>query len=182
MICKCPRIVLGGTSSGVGKTSITLGVVAGLRKRGLKVQTFKVGPDFLDPSYLAMASGRTCYNLDSWMSSAEYVRKLFARATADADIAIVEGVMGLFDGASPTGLVGSTAEIASLIDSPVVLIANGHGAARSFAATVAGFCDFEDEVNIAAVIANHSGSERHKKWLSESLAGANGPPLIGAVE
>ncbi len=173
---------MGGTGSGVGKTSITLGVVAALRKRGLKVQTFKVGPDFLDPSYLTIASGRTCYNLDSWMSSPEYVRKLFAKATADADIAIIEGVMGLFDGASPTALTGSTAEIASLIDSPVVLIANAHGAARSFAAMVAGFTDFEEQVNIAAVIANHSGSERHRDWLSESLAGANLPPLVGAVK
>ena len=100
------------------------------------MQTFKVGPDFLDPTYLALASGRTCYNLDGWMTSREYVGELFARATADADMAVIEGVMGLFDGASPTHLEGSTAEIAHWLDAPVLLVVHAHGAARSLAATV----------------------------------------------
>ena len=100
----CPRLVIGGTHSGVGKTSLTLGLARLWARQGLRVQTFKVGPDFLDPTYLALASGRICYNLDGWMTSRAYVQELFARATADADLALVEGVMGLFDGASPSGL------------------------------------------------------------------------------
>src|SRR5258707_11587114 len=94
-----PRIVVSGTESGVGKTSITLGLIMLLRRRGMRVQTFKVGPDYLDPTYLTLASGRACYNLDGWMTSESYVRELFSRASQDADIAVVEGVMGLFDGA-----------------------------------------------------------------------------------
>ena len=111
----CPRLVIAGTGSGVGKTSLAVGLVRALGRQGLRVQTFKVGPDFLDPTYLARASGRTCYNLDAWMTSGDYVRQLFARATADADLAAIEGVMGLFDGASPASLEGSTAEIALLL-------------------------------------------------------------------
>ena len=123
----CPRLVVAGTASGVGKTSLALGIVRALRAAGLRVQTFKVGPDFLDPTYLARASGRTCYNLDAWMTSPEYVRRLFARAAADADLAVIEGVMGLFDGASPDALEGSTAEIASLLGAPILLVVNAHG-------------------------------------------------------
>ena len=169
---RCPRLLIAGTGSGVGKTSLALGIVRALGRQGLRVQTFKVGPDFLDPTYLARASGRTCYNLDAWMTSADYVRQLFARATADADLAVIEGVMGLFDGASPASLEGSTAEIALLLDAPVLLAVNAHGAARSLAATVQGFAEFEPTVRIAGVIANQSGSPRHRDWLAESLAGA----------
>ena len=177
----CPRLVIAGTGSGVGKTSLALGVVRALRRQGLRVQTFKAGPDFLDPTYLARASGRTCYNLDAWMTSAGYVRQLFAQATAEADLAVIEGVMGLFDGASPASLEGSTAEIALLLAAPVVLAVNAHGAARSLAATVKGFAQFEPAVRIAGVIANHAGTPRHGAWLAEALAGAKLPPLLGAV-
>jgi cobyrinic acid a,c-diamide synthase len=176
-----PRILIAGTSSGVGKTSLTLGLVRALARRKLRVQTFKVGPDFLDPTYLALASGRTCYNLDGWMTGREYVQDLFFRAAADADIAIAEGVMGLFDGASPTGLEGSSAEIALWLDAPVLLVANAHGAARSLAATVKGFAEFEPGLRLAGVIANQSGSERHRDWLREGLVAAGLPPLVGTV-
>ena len=181
MMGRCPAILIGGVSSGVGKTSLTLGIVRALVRRGLRVQTFKVGPDFLDPSYLKLASGRPCYNLDGWMTGREYVQQLFARVTADADIAIIEGVMGLFDGASPTSLEGSSAEIALWLDAPVLLVANAHGAARSLAAVVMGFTRFESGLRMAGVIANHAGSERHRKWLGESLAAAGLSPLVGAV-
>ncbi len=177
----CPRLVVAGTASGVGKTSLVLGIIRALARQGLRVQTFKVGPDFLDPTYLARASGQTCYNLDAWMSSPEYVRRLFARAAADADLAVIEGVMGLFDGASPDALEGSTAEIASLLRAPIVLVVNAHGAARSLAATVKGFAEFEPGVSVAGVIANQSGSSRHAAWLSEALAAAALPPLLGAT-
>ena len=176
-----PRIVIAGTQSGVGKTSLALGLVAALARRGLRVQTFKVGPDYLDPTYLALASGRPCYNLDGWMCGEVYVRQLFSRKAADADIAVIEGVMGLFDGADPAGLDGSTAEIARWLEAPVLLVANAHGAGRSFAATVHGFAGFEPGVRVAGVIANRTGSERHVGGLRASLSAASLPPLLGAV-
>lgn len=178
---RLPTILIGGTASGVGKTSLTLGIVRGLRRRGLRVQTFKVGPDFLDPTYLAAASGRTCYNLDGWMTGRDYVRSLFERACQDADIAVVEGVMGLFDGAEPDRLEGSSAEIAEWLGSPVLLVANAHGASRSLAAAVRGFADFEPTVRLAGVIANRCGSDRHVESLRTSLRAACCPPLVGAV-
>ncbi len=128
-----------------------------------------------------MASGRPCYNLDGWMTNRGYVRQLFARATSDADIAIIEGVMGLFDGASPTTLEGSTAEVAKWLDAPVLLVVNAHGAARSLAATAKGFATFEPGVCVAGVIANQAGTDRHRSWVEESLRGAELPPLVGAV-
>jgi cobyrinic acid a,c-diamide synthase len=176
-----PTLVIAGTNSGVGKTSLAVGLARALARRGLRVQTFKVGPDFLDPTYLTMASGRTCYNLDGWMTSREYVCRLFARATADADVALVEGVMGMFDGASATTLEGSTAEIALWLDAPVLLVVDAHGAARSLAATVKGFAEFEPAVRLAGVIANRGGSDRHRAWLAESLAAAAMPPLVGMI-
>jgi len=177
----CPRIVIGATESGAGKTSLTLALVAALRRRGTRVQTFKVGPDFLDPSYLAIASGRPCYNLDGWMMGRDYVEKLVARTTADADIAVIEGVMGLFDGADPDSLEGSTAQIAAWLRAPVLLVANVHGMARSLAAVVKGFATFERKVKIAGVIANHCGSVRHGILLAEALQHAHLPPMVAAI-
>jgi cobyrinic acid a,c-diamide synthase len=177
----CPRLVIAGTASGVGKTSLVLGLAHELARRGLRVQTFKVGPDFLDPTWLALASGRTCYNLDGWMTSREYVCELFARAAAGADIALIEGVMGLFDGASPVGLEGSTAEVAAWLDAPLLLVVPARGAGRSLAATVQGFARFEPGIRIAGVIANQGGSARHRAWLAEALGAAGLPPLLGAV-
>lgn len=180
-MARIPTLVIAGTNSGVGKTSFTLALARALARRGLKVQTFKVGPDFLDPTYLALASGRPCYNLDGWMAGTDHCRRLFARATAEADCALVEGVMGLFDGANPEGAEGSTAEIARLLDVPVVLVANVHGMGRSFAALVRGFTTFETDLRFAGVVANRCGSERHATWLSDSLQAAGMPPLLGAI-
>jgi len=170
-----------GTASGVGKTSLTLGLVRALVRRGLKVQTFKVGPDFLDPTYLTLAANRTCYNLDSWMTSRDYVRELFARKTADVDIAVIEGVMGLFDGVSPVSIESSTAEIALCLDSPVLLAVNVHGMAGSIAAMVKGFSEFHKSVNIRGVVANRCGSERHKDILRQALTSFACPPLVGGI-
>jgi len=177
----CKRIVIAGTGSGVGKTSVALGLVRSLARRGLRVQPFKVGPDFLDPTYLSRAAGRTCYNLDPWMMGRDYVRDLFARATADADVAVVEGVMGMYDGASADTSEGSTADVAQLLDAPVALVVDARGAARSLAATVKGFDQFEAEPSVAAVIANRSGSHRHPDWVRDALVSAGLPPLVGAV-
>jgi cobyrinic acid a,c-diamide synthase len=177
-----PRIVIAGTESGVGKTSLTLGLVMLLRRRGLRVQTFKVGPDYLDPTYLALASGRPCYNLDSWMTGEAYVRELFCRASQDVDIAVVEGVMGLFDGADEGSLSGSTAQVANWLAAPVLLVANVQGMARSLAALVHGYATFEPSISVAGVIANHCGSEGHGRILANSLRLAFLPPLMGTVQ
>lgn len=181
MKAACPAIVVAGAASGVGKTSVALGLGAALTRRGMRVQTFKVGPDFLDPGYLALASGRTSYNLDTWMCGADYAKDLYARKTADADIAVVEGVMGMYDGADATHSRGSTAEIAALLGAPVLLVLNARGAARSLAAVVKGFCEFEREARIAWVVANFCGGERHAGILRDALASANLPPLVAAM-
>lgn len=178
---ECPRIVIAGVSSGVGKTTFSLAMIASMRRRGLCVQTFKVGPDFLDPTYLTIASGRPCYNLDGWMTSREYVERLFTRASRGADVAVIEGAMGLFDGSSPDTSEGSTAEIARWLDAPVLLVTNAHGMARSVAPLVKGYASFEEGVNLAGVIANHCGSSRHASWLSKSLAASSLPRLVGAL-
>jgi len=181
LTCSCPRIVIAGANSGVGKTTVSLGLVVALRKRGLRVQTFKVGPDYLDPTYLGLASQRPCYNLDGWMTGKSYVQDLFSQATVDADIAVIEGVMGLFDGADFDTLDGSTAEIAIWLDAPVLLIVNVHGVARSLAPIVKGFVEFELSLKIAGVISNHCGSPRHGAWLGEALKFSRLPEQIGAI-
>lgn len=180
MDARCPRIVVAGTNSGVGKTSVTLALVAALRKRGLRVQTFKVGPDYLDPTYLTIASGRPCYNLDGWMMGLDYVRRLFFAKAAEVDIAVIEGVMGLFDGSDPVGPEGSTAEIAVALDAPVLLVANVHGVARSISALVKGYAEFDPRLRIAGIVANQCGSERHGYWLGESLKAFGLPKPVAA--
>lgn len=175
------RIIIAGTGSGVGKTSVSLALVRALTRRGLRVQTFKVGPDFLDPTHLTLASGRTCYNLDSWMCGKDYVEQLFHRVTADADITIIEGVMGLFDGASPDTSTGSTAEIAKWLHAPTLLVVDAKGAARSVGAVIKGFDTFEPDLRIAGVIANRVGSSRHTDWIRETLTTCHLPPLLGAI-
>jgi cobyrinic acid a,c-diamide synthase len=174
-------IVIAATGSGTGKTSVTCGIIAYLRSLNLQVQPFKVGPDFLDPTWLSIASGRPCHNLDSWMTSGEYIIDLVDKAMQDADIGIVEGVMGLYDGASPENITGSTAEISRLLNTPVVLIGDAHGTSRSFAATMHGFVHFPDAPQIMGIIANKAGGQRHKDIITSALASCNLPPLIGTI-
>ncbi len=181
MKVSCPRIIIAGTGSGVGKTSVTLALIAVLRRRGLRVQSFKIGPDYLDPTYLHIASGSPCYNLDGWMTGEDYVRELFADRGATADIAVIEGVMGLFDGSDPVRSEGSTAEIAAWLNAPILLVVDAYGVARSFAAIVKGYTEFQPLLNIAGVIANHCGSEKHGTWLGESLSAFGLPGLVGAL-
>ncbi len=177
-----PRIMIAGTSSGVGKTTITLAIAAAFRARGLNVQMFKVGPDFLDPTYHGIVSGKPCYNLDGWMMNGKhYILRLFWEAADQADISIIEGVMGFFDGSDPVDNSGSSAEIAEWLDCPILLVINTHGIARSVAAMVKGYAEFSDRINIAGVIANYCGSHRHSEWLNESLMGFGLPPLIAAL-
>lgn len=175
-----PRLVIGGVASGVGKTTVTVGLCRALQARGLKVALFKCGPDYLDPTYHERAAGRTCHNLDGWLMGRAAVIDTFARASADADIALIEGVMGLFDGAQVTGDVdaGSTAQIAKWLAAPVMLVADAAGMARSLAALVAGFAGFDPELRLAAVFANNVGSRSHLDLLRRALAAASGPPPL----
>ena len=171
-----PRIVIAGVSSGVGKTTVTVAIARALRARGLRVALFKCGPDYLDPTYHARAIDASSQNLDGWMMGRDAVRATFASAARDADIAIIEGVMGLFDGATPTGEEGSTAEIAKWLGAPVVLVVDAGGMARSFAAVVAGFVGFDADVRIAGAIANRVGSRGHLDLLRKAL---RAPPVLG---
>ncbi len=178
---KIPRILVAGANSGSGKTSLSLALTAALRRRGLKVQTFKVGPDYLDPTWLTAASGRPCYNLDGWMSGRKHVENLFSRTARDADIAVIEGVMGLFDGADADTLSGSSAEIAGWLSAPVLLVVNTHGMARSIAPIAAGFAGFDETVRIGGIVANQCGSEKHKIILETALKTADLPALLGGI-
>ncbi|MCM8531535.1 MAG: cobyrinate a,c-diamide synthase [Lentisphaeraceae bacterium] len=173
------RLVIAGTGSGVGKTSLTLGIIRHFRELGMKVVSFKCGPDYLDPSWHRLASGQECYNLDGWMTDKKYVMELFDRISEDYDIAIIEGVMGLFDGASPTSIEGSTAQVAQWLDAPITLICNSHGTARSLAATVKGFSTLEEETKISSVIANYCGSPGHAQILEDALDAEGLAPLAG---
>jgi cobyrinic acid a,c-diamide synthase len=177
----CPRVVIAGTHSGVGKTSVTLALVAAARRRGLRVQAFKVGPDYLDPSYLALAAQRPCYNLDSWMTGRDYLHRLFVEKASRADLVVVEGVMGLFDGADPVAPHGSTAEVAAWLSAPIILVVDAHGLARSIAPLVKGYAQFDPNLKLAGVIANHCGSDKHVAKLKESLRAFGLPGLLAAI-
>lgn len=175
------QLCVAGTHSGVGKTTLTLGLLASLKRRGYAVQPFKCGPDYIDPGHHARASGRRSHNLDTWMMGEKAVMQSYAGGCRGADGAVVEGVMGLFDGASSTGLAGSSAEVARVLGLPVILVVDARSMARSLAALVKGFASFESGVHIAGVIANRVGSQNHARILEEALASSSLPPLLGAM-
>ncbi|WP_437654362.1 cobyrinate a,c-diamide synthase [Sorangium sp. So ce1182] len=175
-----PRLVVAGTASGVGKTTATVAIARALRARGLKVALFKCGPDYLDPTYHARAVAGTSHNLDGWMMGREAVLSTFAAEAAGADIALIEGVMGLFDGASPTGEEGSTAEIAKWLEAPVALVVDASGMARSVAALVQGFAGFDPALRVAAVVCNQVGSRGHLDILRQAQA-QRSPPVLGGL-
>ncbi|HUA32425.1 MAG TPA: cobyrinate a,c-diamide synthase [Candidatus Binataceae bacterium] len=162
---KIPRIVIGATGSGVGKTTVTVAILGALRARGLNLAAFKCGPDYLDPTYHARALGRPSQNLDGWMMGREGVLATFARAAAGADIAVIEGVMGLFDGATPVSDEGSTAEIAKWLEAPVIVVCDAYGIARTVSAIAAGFARFDPSLNVAGLICNRVGSRGHLDLL-----------------
>jgi cobyrinic acid a,c-diamide synthase len=177
--CKIPRIVIGAAASGVGKTTIAAGIIAALRRQGLVVQPFKCGPDYIDPSYHERAAGRPCRNLDAWMLNDSQLMEGFARACGDADIAVIEGVMGLFDGSDWHDERASTAQIAKLLGAPVVLVVDIAGAARSAAAVVLGCQHFDPDLMLRGVVLNFAGSEGHAKGCAEAITGITGLPLLG---
>ncbi|MGH7804309.1 MAG: cobyrinate a,c-diamide synthase, partial [Candidatus Binatia bacterium] len=167
-----------GTASGVGKTTVMVGLARALRTRGLRVAVFKCGPDYLDPTFHARAAGRASQNLDGWMMGRDAVHATFVRTARDADIALVEGMMGLFDGASPTDETGSAAEIAKWLGAPVLLVVDASAIARTIAAVAHGFATFDPGLDVAGVIANRVGGRAHLDLLREALAR---PPIVGGL-
>jgi cobyrinic acid a,c-diamide synthase len=178
--------VIAGTHSGCGKTSISLGLMASLARRGVRVQPFKCGPDFIDPGHHALACARDghpvpSHNLDGWMLDEITNLDIFNRYAADSDVAVIEGVMGLFDGISGTGDAGSTAQMAKILGLPVILVVDARSMARSAAALVAGYADFDPEVTIAGVIFNRVGSPAHAELLREAMTLVPDVPVLGCL-
>ncbi|MGW4898625.1 cobyrinate a,c-diamide synthase [Kitasatospora sp. NPDC004240] len=176
-----PRLVIAAPSSGSGKTTVATGLIAALAARGLAVSPHKVGPDYIDPGYHALAAGRPGRNLDAFMCGPERVAPLFLHGAAGADVAVVEGVMGLFDGASGRGELASTAHVAKLLSAPVVLVVDASSQSRSVAALVHGFASWDPQVRLAGVILNRVASDRHEQLLREALEEGSGVPVLGAV-
>lgn len=174
-----PRILIAGQSSGVGKTTITLGLITALRRRGLTVQPFKCGPDYIDPTYHTLAAGRPCRNLDTWMLNEAQMLASFARACIDADIAIIEGVMGVFDGASYTDELGSAAHIAKLLNAPVLLVLDIGKLARSAGALALGYQHFDRQLPLAGYILNRAGSQSHAAGCALSVEATTDLPVVG---
>lgn len=178
-VSNAPRLVIAGTESGVGKTTIATGIMAALKNRDLTVQTFKVGPDYIDPTYHTMATGLPSRNLDSWMLSHDTIVGLFGRAARKADISIIEGVMGLYDGHSGLDDSGSTAEVAKLLNAPTILIIDAGKMARSAAAVALGYMKFDPALSLSGFIVNNIGSERHFEWVKEAIEQATSIPVLG---
>ena len=177
-----PRIVIAGTHSGVGKTTVTLALLAALTARGRLVQSFKAGPDFIDPGHHSAVTGRLARNLDGWMLGERINRDIFTRAAADADLSIIEGMMGLFDGRSPVDEKGSTAELAKQLAAPALLVIDGSAMARSAAAMVSGYARFDPGVRVAGVLFNRVGSDRHYRLLKEAVEAETGLAAVGYLK
>ncbi len=173
-----PCIVVAGTNSGVGKTTVVSGLCGAFRRLGLRVSVFKCGPDYLDPTYHFRASGVRSQTLDGWMMGREGVLATFQSASSGSDIAVIEGVMGLFDGVVSTSDAGSTAEIAKWLGAPVVLVIDASGLSRSVAAMAGGFASFDPDLRVAGVICNRVGSKRHLEMLQEASTAV---PVLGGL-
>ncbi|WP_242910586.1 cobyrinate a,c-diamide synthase [Actinomadura terrae] len=174
------RLVVAAPASGSGKTTVATGLMAALRARGRRVAPFKVGPDYIDPGYHTLATGVRGRNLDPVMVGEQRIPALFAHGAAGADIAVVEGVMGMFDGGNAHDDFGSTAHVARLLDAPVVLVVDAWGQTRSIGAVLTGFRDFDPEVRVAGVVANRIGSAVHARILADTSAEV-GVPFLGAL-
>lgn len=174
-----PRLVIAGTHSGVGKTTVTLAILAALKARSRQVQPFKVGPDFIDPGHHSAVTGRSSRNLDGWMLGEAVNRDIFTGAAADVDLSIIEGMMGLFDGSSPVNEIGSTAELAKQLDAPVLLVVDGSAMARSVAAMVSGYAKFDPGLRVAGVLFNRVGSDGHYALLKDAVEQETDVMVVG---
>lgn len=185
---KIPRLVIAGTSSGVGKTTIMAGLCRALRARNLRVAVFKIGPDYLDPTYHAKAASAVSHTLDGWMMGREAVLNTFRNVAHGCDIALIEGVMGLFDGASAVSDEGSTAEVAKWLDAPVLAVVDSSGIARTIGAIAQGLTTFDPDLRVAGILCNNVGSRGHLELLRQAslktpvLGGLPKEPALGFTE
>ncbi|MEU4174606.1 cobyrinate a,c-diamide synthase [Streptomyces sp. NPDC026589] len=177
---RVPRLVIAAPASGSGKTTVATGLMAAFAARGLAVSPHKVGPDYIDPGYHSLATGRPGRNLDAYMCGTDLIAPLFAHGSAGCDLAVVEGVMGLYDGASGQGELASTAQVAKLLRAPVVLVVDASSQSRSVAALVHGFASWDPEVRIGGVILNKVASDRHEALLRDALD-ESGLPVLGVL-
>ncbi len=173
--------MIAGVTSGVGKTSISIALMNVLREKGYKVQGFKVGPDYIDPSYHTTVTGRQSRNLDPWLMGEKGLLTSFNNASKDADFAVIEGVMGLFDGLSGSSNFASTAHIAKLLKSPVILVMDVAKAARSVAAVALGFTKFDTGIKIAGLILNNVAGEKHAKYCIDAIKQKVRVPVLGTI-
>ena len=180
-VTSIPRIVVAGTHSGSGKTTVTLAILSALARRGLSVQAFKTGPDFIDPSHHTALTSRPSRNLDTWMLPETAVLEILAEGSRGADISIIEGVMGLFDGFGATEDAGSTAHLAKMLKAPVILVVDAKGISRSAAAMVQGYIAFDPGVHLAGVIFNNVGGPGHYELLKKAVEHSLSAPVLGFV-
>lgn len=178
---KIPRIVIGGTHSGVGKTSVAIGIMGALAKEGRKVQGFKIGPDFLDTSFHTAVTGRPSRNLDSWMIPKKTIPSIFASGCQGADIAVIEGVMGVFDGLDGKSELASTSEVAQLLKAPVLLVIDAYGLAGSAAALVIGYKSLDPRLQLRGVILNRVAGDLHAEMCREAITRHSKVPVLGAI-
>ncbi len=178
---RTPRILIAGTHSGVGKTTLTLALMAAFREKKLKVQGFKAGPDYIDPSHHTAVTGRPSRNLDTWMMGSDACAETLHHASSDADVSVIEGVMGLYDGRLGGDAAGSTSELARLLRVPVILLVNAKGMGQSAAAVVKGYKEFDRDTPLAGVILNNVSSERHFSFLKDPIKRNCGLPVLGYV-
>jgi cobyrinic acid a,c-diamide synthase len=176
---KAPRLLIASPSSGSGKTTITVGIMAALSSNKI-VQGFKVGPDYIDPNYHTVATGRISRNIDTWMLPTDQVERIFCRGQQGADISIIEGVMGLFDGFNGKTERGSSAEVAKLLNTPVILVIDVRAMARSAGAVAYGFNNFDPAIKVAGIIANRAGSPKHTQFVIQAIEKI-GLPIIGCI-
>ena len=174
-----PRLIIAATQSGSGKTTITVGLLAALKNRGLDVQSYKVGPDYIDTGWHALACGKPSHNLDSYLVGADKLEKIFVDSSRGADLSLIEGVMGLYDGGR--GGISSTAEISKLLDAPVVLVIDAKSMGTSAAAIALGFLEFDRAVKLAGVILNRIGSDSHRQMIVDALNNL-GIKCFGAIK
>lgn len=173
-----PRIIISGTQSGAGKTTAALGIMLALRRRGLRVQPFKTGPDYIDPTYHTQAVGNISRNLDAWLLSRRVILELFERQARNADISIIEGVMGLYDGLQDTEK-GSTAHLAKILNCPVLLIVDARSLSRSAAALALGYKKFDEKISLKGVILNNIGSTSHYRYIKTAVEKKTKIPVLG---
>jgi cobyrinic acid a,c-diamide synthase len=178
---KTPGIVIAGITSGVGKTTISIAIIQGLLERGYKVQPFKIGPDFIDPSYHNMISKRRSRNLDVWLMGIKGLQESYMENSIDSDFTVLEGVMGLYDGMSGRNNFASTAHLSRILDLPILLVVDAKKAARSLAAITLGFIKFDRKIRISGVILNNIASERHLRYIVEAFESKIKIPIVGKI-